>query len=114
MIRLISYLSACFLFGLTAVAHAESTRFYCSTEDAAELVGHGIVVKGGTIDKIVVPMIESGICFWSPADIEILVIRRGKTFTSNDDGVFVAAFIVDGGAGRGRKEFYALVRYTGR
>ena len=52
-----------------------------------------------------------GSCFWFPAEIEILVLRKGKVFKSNDDGVFVAAFMLTGETG-GFREFYALVRYN--
>ena len=110
MSRLVAILSVLFSCGLIVDARAESTRFYCSTEEAAEHVAHGIVINRETLDKAVVPMIQNGTCFWSAAEIEILVLRKGKVFTSNDDGVFVASFMLNG-KNDGRREYYALIRY---
>ena len=94
-----------------ADAYAESTRFYCSTEDAAENVAERIVINGETLDEVVVPVIKNGACFWFASEIEILVLRKGKVFKSNGEGVFVVAFMItekDGGI----REYYALVRYN--
>ena len=111
MIRLISVLSVFAAFGFITGAHAESTRFYCSTEDAAENVAERIVINGETLDEVVVPVIKNGTCFWFASEIEILVLRKGKVFKSNGEGVFVVAFMITEKDG-GLREYYALVRYN--
>jgi hypothetical protein len=89
---------------------AESTHFYCSTEDAAEQVAQRLVVNLEKPEQVVVPMIESGACFWGSSEVEILVLRKGKVFKNGDEGVFVAEFSVNEKNGALR-EFYALLRY---
>src|SRR6267378_836827 len=106
--------SVCLSFMIVTCAfvsgvRAESTRFYCSTEDAAEQVAQRLVVNLEKPEQVVAPMLKSGACFWVSSEIEILVLRKGKVFKNGDEGVFVAVFNVNETDG-GHTEFYALLR----
>lgn len=66
------------LFG--GVAHAETVKFMCRTEEAANQIAEAISMKPETVDEVTDPLIALGECKYLPEEMFVYVVQTGQTF----------------------------------
>lgn len=78
-------------------ASAAETGFMCVTEAAAGTIANAIVMNGIDAGRVVgAPYLQSGECFYLPAEVHIDVTYHGTLFVGGHFQIEVVGFTYDG------------------
>jgi len=68
---------------ISPAAHADETRFFCTTEEATNAIAEKIVVNQDAADAVAKPFINEGTCMYLPWDVHINVMYHGKVYSQS-------------------------------
>ena len=74
-------------------AHAEETRFLCTSEEAMNTKGEKLVVSEKAADEVAMPYLTQGVCLSLPWDVRVDILYRGKTYGDQKLIVEVVGFM---------------------
>jgi hypothetical protein len=77
----------------SASAHADGTRFLCSTEEATNSVAEKLVLNQQAADDVAKPFINEGVCLYLPSDVRVRIVYHGKVYGEHNFRIEVVGFM---------------------
>jgi hypothetical protein len=75
------------MFGLCLLsesARADTVRFTCQSEEAANTVAAALAIGQEEADETAHPFLVMGVCEYLPDDMFVYIVHRGETFGSTE------------------------------
>lgn len=97
------------MFGLCLLsgsAHADTVRFTCQSEEAANIVAAALAESQGTADEVAHPFLVRGVCEYLDDNLFVYIVHRGETFGTAPKITVVGLSRESNGA---MPEFYGLM-----